>query len=59
MRARLVPACDFELKRQTDFSEPRARFNTEPASRLVPGWSEGAAWAELVGYYREQYRIPQ
>lgn len=54
-----MPACDFELKRQTDFSEPRARFNTEPASRLVPGWSEGAAWAELVGYYREQYRIPQ
>ena len=57
MRRRLGRACELELKEQTDFSEPRVRFNTEPASELVRNWSEVKAWDELASYYRENYPL--
>ena len=55
MKKRLGRVCEYELKEQTDFSEPRVRFNTEPASELVRNWSEDKAWDELARYYRENY----
>ena len=42
------------LGRQTDFSEPLARHNTEPAA--IAGWSESRAWDELAAFYREMPR---
>jgi nucleoside-diphosphate-sugar epimerase len=55
MRERLGLECCFELKRQTEFHEPRVRINTCPATGLVHGWDEAAAWDELAGFYRTHY----
>jgi UDP-glucose 4-epimerase len=56
MKQRLGLPCDFELKRQTDFSEPRVRINTEWADALALGWDESQAWDELAEYYRTQFK---
>ncbi|CAL8975214.1 hypothetical protein RHODGE_RHODGE_04126 [Rhodoplanes serenus] len=54
---RLGHDCVVEAKAQTDFAEPMARFNTEPAALDCPDWNENAAWEALVEYYREfQFR---
>lgn len=51
MRKRLGWACEVELKKQTDFSEPVMRINTDiPA---VAEWDETAAWDEFAKYYSE------
>ena len=42
--------CPVLLGRQTEFSEPATRINTEPAATLVP-WDEAAAWDALVDHY--------
>lgn len=42
------------LATQTDFSEPLARHNTEPAA--AAGWSESRAWDEIAAFYREMPR---
>lgn len=39
------------LARQTEFSEPLVRHNTQPAS--AAGWSEEAAWDGVAAFYRE------
>jgi UDP-glucose 4-epimerase len=36
--------CRVRLLRQTDFSEPVMRVNTDPALRYADGWDEAAAW---------------
>lgn len=56
MRPRLKLPCELELQRQTEFSEPRVRINTDPAAALVPDWDEASAWDELAGYYREAWK---
>lgn len=43
--------CELKLARQTDFSEPLERANTEPAAPLVPEWNEVKAWDAFVEFY--------
>ena len=52
VRARTGWACELELAKQEDFSEPLNRANTEPAAKLIPEWSEGAAWDSFVAFYK-------
>ena len=52
VKARTNWACEVELGTQTDFTEPLVRINSEPATRLVHGWSEAKAWDAFVKYYR-------
>jgi nucleoside-diphosphate-sugar epimerase len=56
MRARLHLACEVTLARQTDFSEPRTRINTDPARPLVPDWDEAKAWDDVAAYYAGSHR---
>ena len=51
MRDRLRLPCELELKRQTEFSEPRIRINTDPLDAARLGWDEGQAWDEMGAYY--------
>jgi UDP-glucose 4-epimerase len=48
---RLSLKCDFDLKTQTDFSEPHVRINTDVLDAKALGWNEEAAWDELAKYY--------
>jgi nucleoside-diphosphate-sugar epimerase len=43
--------CTLDVQRQTDFSEPMVRVNSQSASALVPDWNEAAFWDGLAGYY--------
>jgi len=56
MRPRLGLPCPVELKRQTEFPEPRVRINTDPADGGTLGWNEEEAWDELARYYRDAPR---
>jgi nucleoside-diphosphate-sugar epimerase len=56
MRQRLGLACAVELKKQTDFSEPRIRINTDIVDAAGLGWDEAAAWDELARYYQQQFK---
>lgn len=49
---RLSIVCELELARQTEFTEPAMRVNTDAASIYVSGWDEAAAWDELAEAYR-------
>jgi hypothetical protein len=40
MWPRFEAACEVELARQTDHSEPLMRINVDPAIRYVSGWDE-------------------
>jgi hypothetical protein len=53
MRPRLGIPCAVELKRQTEFSEPRVRINTDIPDAAALGWDEAAAWDGMATYYRE------
>jgi nucleoside-diphosphate-sugar epimerase len=53
VRARLGWACDLQLQRQEDFSEPLVRRNHEPAARLVKKWNESAAWDAFTEFYAD------
>ena len=53
MRPRLDLPCAVELKKQTDFPEPRVRINTDIPDADALGWSESAAWDEFAAYYRQ------
>jgi UDP-glucose 4-epimerase len=53
MRKRLGLRCEFVLKQQTEFSEPRIRINTDVADTGTLDWSEMAAWDEVANYYTE------
>lgn len=55
MRSRLDLPCELELKRQTEFTEPRIRINTDPLDAAQLGWDEQAAWDALGSYYRELF----
>lgn len=52
MRPRLGLPCQVELKRQTEFPEPRVRINTDLLDAAALGWDEEAAWDEMALYYR-------
>jgi len=53
MRQRLGLPCAFELKKQTDFSEPRVRINTDIPDAAALAFDETAAWDEIADYYRQ------
>ena len=53
MRERLGLKCEFVLKSQTDFSEPRVRINTDVVDAAALSWSEEAAWDEFAEYYAQ------
>ena len=55
MRQRLGWKCDFVLKNQTEFSEPRTRINTNYCDAGILDWSETAAWDKLAAYYAELF----
>ena len=52
MRPRLNLPCHVELKKQTEFPEPRVRINTDVPDALALGWDESAAWDGLAAYYQ-------
>lgn len=52
MRSRLKLPCAFTLSKQTDFSEPKVRLNTD---LLNLKWDEKTAWDELATYYETIY----
>lgn len=47
---RLNIKCNFELLKQTDFSEPLERINTTDVTRLY-NWNESESWDQLAEYY--------
>jgi nucleoside-diphosphate-sugar epimerase len=51
MRPRLRLQCDFELKTQTKFPEPRTRVNTDPCDAKLLNWNEASAWDDVAEYY--------
>ena len=51
MRPRLGLACEVDLKRQTEFSEPRVRVNTDPVDGQSMDWDEAGAWDGIATYY--------
>jgi UDP-glucose 4-epimerase len=53
MRRRLNLPCLVELKKQTDFTEPWARINTDVPDVEALGWNEATAWDELAAYYQK------
>jgi UDP-glucose 4-epimerase len=55
--ARLGIECPLELLTQTEFPEPKERFNTEPVDGQALDWDEDAAWDELAGYYRDYFKL--
>ena len=50
-KSRTPWTCEVQLAAQTEFTEPLNRTNQQPASPLVPGWSETAAWDQFVSFY--------
>ena len=52
MRPRFGAACEVELARETDYSEPLMRINVDSAARYVSGWDETAAWDAVAEAYR-------
>jgi UDP-glucose 4-epimerase len=53
MRRRLNIPCLVELKKQTDFPEPRVRINTDFPDTEALGWNESTAWDDLAHYYQQ------
>jgi nucleoside-diphosphate-sugar epimerase len=51
MRPRLNRPCTVELKKQTDFPEPRVRINTDFPDLEAVGWNESRAWDDIASYY--------
>jgi len=54
LRPRLGLPCALELRKQTQFDEPRVRINTDVLAWDELGWDEGAAWDELAHHYAEK-----
>jgi hypothetical protein len=52
MGRRLDLDCALDLKEQTQFDEPRERFNTDEIDGRSLGWNESEAWDALAEYYR-------
>ena len=53
MRKRLDLKCEFLLKEQSDFSEPRIRINTDVLDTQTLNWNEEDSWDELADYYAQ------
>jgi len=57
MRKRLHAACEVVLNKQTDFSEPFFRTNTESAERMIAAWNEEAAWDSIAEFYADRFEV--
>lgn len=55
MEKRLQLPCHLVLEKQTDFSEPLIRINSEKLDPARLSWNETAAWDELALYYQTTY----
>jgi nucleoside-diphosphate-sugar epimerase len=53
MRPRLGLPCPVELKRQTEFAEPRVRIAVDVPDAEALGFDEAAAWDAMASYYRD------
>lgn len=51
MRPRLGVACNYELLKQQDFSEPMMRINTDSLDWKILEWDEIKAWDRLAEYF--------
>ncbi len=51
MQKRWGLACEYEIKNQVDFPEPRVRINSDLIDPLGYQWNEPAAWDELADFY--------
>ena len=58
MSRRLGIDCPVKLAHQTEFPEPRVRYNTDSATGYCPDWDEAAAWDRLADYYQTIFNIP-
>lgn len=56
LSARLGIKCAFKLEKQSDFSEPLVRYNTDKMFEAFPGYPEKKFWDELAAYYDESFR---
>ena len=56
MRPRLGLPCELELRRQTEFQEPRIRINTDLIDGEALGWDETGAWDAIAEYYKTVFR---
>lgn len=51
MRSRLNLPCEYSLARQTEFSEPKERFNVDRLDPKKLQWNEKESWDQLAAYY--------
>lgn len=51
MRSRLGLQCEFVLKEQSEFLEPRIRINTDVVDGETLNWNEDTAWDKFADYY--------
>ncbi|MCP4618205.1 MAG: NAD(P)-dependent oxidoreductase [Bradyrhizobium sp.] len=58
MRTRLAIPCEFELKTQTAFPEPRIRINTDILDTAALRFDEAGAWDAIAEYYLALVRRP-
>jgi UDP-glucose 4-epimerase len=53
---RLPWKCDFILRNQTEYAEPRARLNLDSCDAASFDWNESAAWDDFATYYSALFR---
>ena len=53
MQGRLGLPCEFALKPQYEFPEPRIRINTDTADGNALNWNELNAWDDMAAYYSQ------
>ena len=55
MRTRLGRACSLHIEKQTEFTQPRIRINTEVPDAVTLMWNEEEAWDGLAEYYKKAF----
>lgn len=55
MKIRFNLPCEFEIKTQTEFIEPKIRINQDPLDLAALGWDESLAWNELAHFYLQTF----
>ncbi|MCK6597716.1 MAG: NAD-dependent epimerase/dehydratase family protein [Bdellovibrionaceae bacterium] len=56
MTSRLQKKCSVTIAKQSQFTEPYMRINTDPATHLITDWDEKKAWDQIASHYQEKYR---
>jgi UDP-glucose 4-epimerase len=51
MSSRLNLPCEYSLAKQTEFSEPKERYNIDHLDPTKLNWNEKQAWDQLAAYY--------